>query len=195
MGRKKSKSYTYRVNLVDDYKRKSKDELVEEVVDTRIELEKLKRKLRRYENPHTPPSKDSRKSETSFISQTGLAVGKTTGYKGATRKQKKPTDFIELLTRLNLPLGYTDQENIPQSGKLVAPLYWVLKEMARGEILTAHAARSRQDNKLTRNIVRTLLKSPEPLVLLGDPGSGKSVTLRQIGLKLADWMQRSIQTT
>ncbi|OQY51791.1 MAG: hypothetical protein DRR08_11605 [Candidatus Parabeggiatoa sp. nov. 2] len=105
------------------------------------------------------------------------------------------TDFIELLTRLNLPLGYTDQENIPQSGKLVAPLYWVLKEMARGEILTAHAARSRQDNKLTRNIVRTLLKSPEPLVLLGDPGSGKSVTLRQIGLKLADWMQRSIQTT
>jgi predicted NACHT family NTPase len=104
------------------------------------------------------------------------------------------TDFIELLTRLNLPLGYTDKENIPQSGKLVAPLYWVLKEMARGEnlnFLTAHAARSRQDNKLTRNIVRTLLKSPEPLVLLGDPGSGKSVTLRQIGLKLADWMQRS----
>jgi predicted NACHT family NTPase len=91
-------------------------------------------------------------------------------------------------------LGYTDKENIPQSGKLVAPLYWVLKEMARGEnlnFLTAHAALSRQDNKLTRNIVSTLLKSPEPLVLLGDPGSGKSVTLRQIGLKLADWMRRS----
>jgi ABC-type sulfate/molybdate transport systems ATPase subunit len=60
--------------------------------------------------------------------------------------------------------------------------------MARGEILTAHAARCRQDNKLTRNIVRTLLKYHEPLVLLGDPGSGKSVTLRQIGLKLAHWM-------
>jgi len=104
------------------------------------------------------------------------------------------TDFNDLLTRLNLPLGYTDKENIPQSGKLVAPLYWVLKEMARGEnltFLTAHAALSRQDNKLTRNIVRTLLKSSEPLVLLGDPGSGKSVTLRQIGLKLAHWMQHS----
>ncbi|HIE02794.1 MAG TPA: NACHT domain-containing protein [Thiotrichaceae bacterium] len=103
-------------------------------------------------------------------------------------------DFIDLLTRLNLPLDYTDKENIPQSGKLVAPLYWVLKEMARGEnlnFLTAHAARSRQDNKLTRNIVRTLLKSTEPLVLLGDPGSGKSVTLRQIGLTLADKMQHS----
>ncbi|RKZ65066.1 MAG: hypothetical protein DRQ99_13780 [Candidatus Parabeggiatoa sp. nov. 3] len=104
------------------------------------------------------------------------------------------TQFIKLLRQLNLPLDYTDKENIPQSGKLVAPLYWVLKEMARGEnlnFLTAHAARSRQDNKLTRNIVRTLLKSTEPLVLLGDPGSGKSVTLRQIGLTLADKMQHS----
>jgi len=112
----------------------------------------------------------------------------------ASFQQSYFTDFIDLLTRLNLPLGYTDKENIPQSGKLVAPLYWVLKEMARGEnlnFLTAHAALSRQDNKLTRNIVRTLLKSPEPLVLLGDPGSGKSVTLRQIGLKLADWMHHS----
>jgi len=104
------------------------------------------------------------------------------------------TDFIDLLTRLNLPLGYTDKENIPQSGKLVEPLYWVLKEMAPGENLNnlnAHAALSMPDNKLTRNIVSTLLKSAEPLVLLGDPGSGKSVTLRQIGLKLADWMQHS----
>jgi len=31
-----------------------------------------------------------------------------------------------------------------------------------------------------------LLKSPESLVLLSDPGSGKSVTLRQFGLKLAN---------
>jgi hypothetical protein len=53
----------------------------------------------------------------------------------ANLQQSYFTDFIELLTRLNLPLGYTDKENIPQSGKLVAPLYWVLKEMARGENL------------------------------------------------------------
>jgi transposase-like protein len=94
MGRKKSKSCTYRVSLIDDYKKKPKDELVEEVVDKIIELEKLKRKLRRYENPHTPPSKDERKSRCNFVSKTGLAVGKKTGYKGATRNQKEPTDFI-----------------------------------------------------------------------------------------------------
>jgi len=82
------------VNLIDHYKKKSKDELVEEVVDKVIELEKLKKKIRRYENPHTPPSKDERTSRTNFVSKTGLAVGKRTGYKGATRKRKEPTDFI-----------------------------------------------------------------------------------------------------
>ena len=103
-------------------------------------------------------------------------------------------DFIEHLTCLNLPLGFTDKENVPQTGKIVAPLYWVLKEMARGENLNnlnAHSALSRQDNKLTRNIVRTLLNSNEPLVLLGEPGSGKSVTLRHTGLKLAQRMLKS----
>ncbi|MEA2037865.1 MAG: IS66 family transposase [Nanoarchaeota archaeon] len=94
MGRQKSKGCAYRVSLVDDYKKKPKDELVEEVVDKIIEIEKLKKKLQRYENPHTPPSKDERKSRTNFISKTGLAVGKKTGYKGATRKRKEPTNFI-----------------------------------------------------------------------------------------------------
>ena len=93
MGRQKNKGCAYRVNLLDDYKKKEKDELVEDVVDLIIENEKLKKKLRRYENPHTPPSKDERKSRTNFVSITGLAVGKRTGYKGATRKQKEPTAF------------------------------------------------------------------------------------------------------
>lgn len=94
MGRQKSKSCTYRVGLVDDYQKKPKDELVEDVVDLIIENEKLRKKLRRYENPHTPPSKDERKSRTNFVSKTGLTVGKKTGYEGATRKRKQPTDFI-----------------------------------------------------------------------------------------------------
>ena len=94
MGRQKSKGCAYRVSLLDDYKKKQKDELVEDVVDLIIENEKLKKKLRRYENPHTPPSKDERKSRTNFVSITGLAVGKRTGYKGATRKQKEPNAFI-----------------------------------------------------------------------------------------------------
>ncbi len=73
---------------------KSKEEVIEEFLELYKENEKLKRKLRRYENPHTPSSKDERKSRTSFISITGLGVGKKTGYKGATRKPNQPTDFI-----------------------------------------------------------------------------------------------------
>jgi len=94
MGRKKSQSNTLRIEMCSQYKDKSKEEVLDELIDSKIEIEKLKKKLRRYENPHTPPSKDERKSRTNFVSITGLAVGKRTGYKGATRKQKKPTDFI-----------------------------------------------------------------------------------------------------
>ena len=65
----------------------SKDDLIKIIHD-------LRRKLRKYENPHTPPSKDERKSRTNFVSKTGLRVGKGTGYKGATRERKKPTHFV-----------------------------------------------------------------------------------------------------
>jgi len=78
----------------DKYKDKSKEEILDDFYEKYVESEKLKNKLRRYENPNTPPSKDERKSRTNFVSITGLAVGKKTGYKGATRKQKEPTDFI-----------------------------------------------------------------------------------------------------
>ncbi len=109
MGREKSKSYTYRVSLVDDYKKKSKEDLVEEVVDTRIELEKLKRKLRRYENPHTPPSKEVRKSRTNFVSKTGMGVGKRTGYKGATRKLQEPNEFLNCFDNVCSQCGSHNQ--------------------------------------------------------------------------------------
>src|SRR3989338_8200669 len=45
-----------------DYLGKSKDELIEDLFEKIRENEKLKRKLRKYENPHTPPSKDERVS-------------------------------------------------------------------------------------------------------------------------------------
>lgn len=84
-------------NLLED---KSKEELIDEYIELYKENEKLKRKLRKYENPHTPPSKDERttntKARTNFVSKTGLPVGKRTGYKGRTRGRKKPTHFINL---------------------------------------------------------------------------------------------------
>lgn len=82
------------IEIAGSLKEKSKEEIIEEFLELYKENEKLKKKLRRYENPHTPPSKEVTQNRCNFVSQTGLPVGKQTGYKGATRKQKEPTDFI-----------------------------------------------------------------------------------------------------
>ena len=83
-----------------DYLEKSKDELIEDLFEKIRENEKLKRRLRKYENPHTPPSKyehtTESKSKTNFVSKTGLPVGKKTGYKGRAREKKEPIHFINL---------------------------------------------------------------------------------------------------
>ena len=77
-----------------DFQDLSKEDLLEELWKTYKEKEKLKKKLRKYENPHTPPSKDERKTRTRFVSKTGLSVGKKTGYKGRTRTKKPITRYI-----------------------------------------------------------------------------------------------------
>lgn len=98
----------------DEFYDKSKEEILDEMYNQYVEIEKLKKKLRRYENPHTPPSKEIRKSRTNFISITGLTVGKKTGYKGATRKQKEPTGFITCFDNLCSQCG---THNIPHKVK------------------------------------------------------------------------------
>ena len=82
------------IKLAKSLRDKSKKEIIDEFIELYKENEKLKKKLRRYENPHTPPSKKVRKNRCNFVSKTGLGIGKRTGYKGATRKKRDPTDFI-----------------------------------------------------------------------------------------------------
>ncbi len=98
----------------DQFKDKSKEEILDEMYEKYVENEKLKNKLRRYENPHTPPSKEVRKNRCNFVSQTGLGVGKQTGYKGATREHKEPTDFINCFDDLCSQCG---KHNQPQEIK------------------------------------------------------------------------------
>jgi len=91
----------------------SKEELIEKYLELEKENERLKKKLRRYENPHTPPSKDERriKSRSNFKSKTGLPVGKRRGYKGRTREKKKPTDFINCFEGLCVKCGKLNTPN------------------------------------------------------------------------------------
>ena len=85
-----------KIILTDSLEDKSKKELIDEYIELYKEYEKLKKKLRKYENPHTPPSKDERTANCSnFVSKTGLPVGKKTGYVGSTREKKQPKNFIK----------------------------------------------------------------------------------------------------
>lgn len=53
-----------------------------------------------------------------------------------------------------------------------------------GSQATAHLASVNSDSRVVRDVARLLRREQRPFILLGDPGSGKSVTLRQVGLQI-----------
>jgi transposase len=116
----------------EDFDGKDRDRILEDFYELYKEHEKLKRKLRKYENPHTPPSKDERKSRTNFVSKTGLTVGKRTGYKGATRERKEPTDFISSFDNVCLKCG-----KINKTKKVKTKIYEEIPEPQPTKIVKA----------------------------------------------------------
>ncbi len=79
-----------------DIRRKSKDELVDELYEKLIENEKLKedkdklkRELEKYKNPNTPPSsnKHLKKNTQGLKAKKGAKRGAPKGHNGVTRKQ------------------------------------------------------------------------------------------------------------
>lgn len=73
-----------------DYEKKSKDELIDELFEKIIENEKLKRELRKYKNPNTPPSAHPhlKTSSTTAPKRSGKC-GAPAGHNGTTRAQKE----------------------------------------------------------------------------------------------------------
>jgi len=83
------------------YEDLEKDEILDKLVDRELELDKLKRKLRKYENPHTPPSKQGFDKPQAQGIPVGRKLGKKTGHEGKTRALDKPTLTIEVTTTIN----------------------------------------------------------------------------------------------
>lgn len=78
------------------------------------------------------------------------------------------------------PLGHTDEEEIALEAQiLVEPEYKVFQADVDPSVQPDRGKR-------TSNLVKTLLHSTEPVVVLGQPGAGKSVALRRVGLSLVD---------
>lgn len=70
------------------------------------------------------------------------------------------------------------------------PIQQVIKEILGvsqgGDAQNAYISAISKKSKLVKNIVKRLLRANEPLILLGDPGSGKTLTLQQAAMLIAE---------
>jgi len=74
-----------------DLHKKSKDELVDELYDSLVEVDKLKRELRKYKNPNTPPSAHPHLKPNMMGLKVvkGAKRGAPIGHTGTTRARKE----------------------------------------------------------------------------------------------------------
>ena len=91
-----------------------KEEILDELVDKVLEIEKLKKKLRKYENPHTPSSKQGFDKPHAQGIPVGRKLGKKSGHEGKTRILDKPTQTIEVIASVNPSNG---SRNIVKTGE------------------------------------------------------------------------------
>jgi len=97
-----------------DYEELEKDKLLDEVVDLVLENEKLKRKLKKYQNPHTPSSKLGFDKPQAQSLTVGRKKGKKSRHEGKTRGWEEPTRTIEVTADFNPKTGNTNIEEIDE---------------------------------------------------------------------------------
>jgi hypothetical protein len=77
----------------------------------------------------------------------------------------------------------------PTEDPFVRPVHQIIRGLVGrsegGDSATAQIAAVNRRSRVIRNIVKTLLNTGDPLILLGDPGTGKSLTLQQAAIALA----------
>lgn len=100
-----------------EFEELDKEKLLDEVVDLVLENDKLKRKLRKYENPHTPSSKQGFDKPQAQGIPVGRKKGKTYDHERTTRPKDKPNcPPISVTATLNPSNGNT---NIAKTGDYI----------------------------------------------------------------------------
>jgi Cdc6-like AAA superfamily ATPase len=72
----------------------------------------------------------------------------------------------------------------------VKPVHSIIRQIIGpaqgGDTASAQIAAVNRRSRVVQNMLKTLLSTDDPLVLLGDPGTGKTMTLQQAAIALAD---------
>ncbi|MCP4156655.1 MAG: SMEK domain-containing protein, partial [bacterium] len=82
-----------------------------------------------------------------------------------------------------------DRIKIKRRG-FMSPIHQLIKEITGvsrggGDAQSARISAAGKKSRVVRNIVKRLLEAKEPLILLGDPGTGKSITLQHAAVLFA----------
>jgi hypothetical protein len=89
-------------DIREEYGDLPKEEILDELVDKILEIEKLKKKLRKYENPHTPSSKQGFDKPQAQGLTVGRKPGKEYNHQRTTRPKDKPnTPPITVTAKVN----------------------------------------------------------------------------------------------
>ncbi|HEX4964419.1 MAG TPA: NACHT domain-containing protein [Thermoanaerobaculia bacterium] len=95
------------------------------------------------------------------------------------QRKTRLKEYLPLAAR-NVPQGAADeQSNDPFERPVQLLVRQVLGRSEGGDSASAQIAALDRRSRPVRNLVEKLLRSPDPLVLLGDPGSGKTMTLQE----------------
>jgi transposase len=100
-----------------DFEDKSREEILDELVDKILEIEKLKRKLRKHENPHTPSSKQGFDKPKAQGLRVGRKPGKKYDHPRTTRPKEKPNQPVIIVTTTCNPK--TGNTNIKKTGMVL----------------------------------------------------------------------------
>ena len=111
-------------------------------------------------------------------------------------RELRASTLDDLKLKIYLPLDGRDVSPDVLEPNFIAPIPQVVREVegrvGGGDSVDASIAAESRRSRVVRKLHRTILKARDPLILLGDPGTGKTMTLQCVVLSMADAQIRRV---